>query len=72
MRIGFAEGVFLQAELTDRMMRDYMDCRRQAEQPGVGKDCGGCSLDVDVLGCGLCELPAVRQAVGQEGKDASG
>lgn len=60
MLIKLGEGVSLSVDITDQMQADRADCIAHAKVPeGEGKNCEGCSLDVDVFGFGLCELPAV-------------
>ena len=37
--------VELSVKVTDEMIEDYRDCRRQAQVLGSGKDCRKCSWD---------------------------
>lgn len=41
------------------MRRDYAERAEAAAELGDGKDCNGCSWNVDIFGQAPCELPAV-------------
>lgn len=61
MEIVYSENVKLEINLTERMVRDHEECERLADiVGGDGKDCSTCSLNVDIEGSGLCDLPTVR------------
>ncbi|MGL5436578.1 MAG: hypothetical protein ACRDBO_14435 [Lachnospiraceae bacterium] len=63
--VSFGRGVNLSVSITEAMIRDYQDCQRCASlrEPGSGKDCNGCSLDVSILDNALCELPVVVEKI---------
>ena len=65
MVINFAENVSLQVDITDQMRTDYADCQSYAEIVGPGKDCDSCScsMNVDIFGQALCEIPAVSDEI---------
>lgn len=64
MIIKLGEGVSLSVDITDQMRVDRADCKAHAEVPGGnGKNCEGCSLNIDVFGYALCELSAVASKI---------
>lgn len=59
-----APHVEVRIHVSDEMDKDLGECRGMARALGGGKDCNQCSWkDVEWLGTGLCELPAVRDRV---------
>mgnify|MGYP003623786470 CR=1 FL=1 len=70
MIIVFEKGVELRVDITDQMRADWRRCSERAFVPGApGKSCTGCSLDMDVLGDGLCELSVVTEELEKEVHD---
>lgn len=63
MKIKYSDNAVLFVNLTDKMIRDYRDCQKSASSPGPGKDCDICSMNVDINGMALCEMPVIVEAI---------
>lgn len=47
---------------TDRIIKDYADCKKKAAILGPGKNCAGCSLDIPGNKyCLLTMFPAIEE-----------
>lgn len=45
--ISLNEDAVVMIHFTDRIIKDYTDCKEKASVPGgPGKECSGCSLDI--------------------------
>lgn len=67
MELKYSDNVKLVIDITDQMKQDYRECEAMASIPGgAGKDCDGCSLNVNIEGVDLCELPLVTEALEEE------
>ncbi len=64
MKVKFAKGVYLKIKVTDKMAADYNKCQeRIKKKESISCEKCGCSLDVDIFGMGLCELPTVVKKI---------
>lgn len=62
MELKYSDDVKLQINITEKMKQDYRECGECARVAGGdGRSCDGCSLDVDIEGLGLCEIPLVTE-----------
>lgn len=62
MELKYSDNVKLVVNITEEMKQDYRECSECACVPGGdGKDCDGCSLDVDIGGVALCEMLPVTE-----------
>ena len=62
MELKYSDDVKLQINITEKMKQDYRECGECARVVGGdGKDCDGYSLNVDIEGLGLCEIPLVTE-----------
>lgn len=63
-----AESAELVISITGKMIDDYRECKGLSEKRDCdGKDCSTCSLDTTGdFNFGLCELPAVVDAIERE------
>lgn len=62
MELKYSDNVKLFINITEEMKQDYHECGECACVPGGdGKDCDGCSLNVDIGGVALCEMPVVTE-----------
>jgi len=64
MEIKYSENLRLFVNITAQMVLDFQECEEMACAPDdASKDCEGCSLDEDIEGTPLCELPTVIEAL---------
>lgn len=65
VKIKIAESAEIVIDITDKMISDYQDCKRQSKKVACdGKDCNTCSLNTkEGVGWGLCELSSVTEEI---------
>ena len=62
MRIDFSKGVYLNVDITEQMKYDYRNCQDRIANKLYDSCYGqGCSLDIDIFGVGLCEIPQIQK-----------
>lgn len=61
MELKYSDNVKLLINITEEMKQDYRECGECACVGGDGKDCDGCSLNIDIGGTALCEMLPVTK-----------
>lgn len=62
MELKYSNDVRLIVNITEKMKQDYRECGECAHVVGGGgRSCDGCSLNVDIGGESLCEMPIVTE-----------
>lgn len=56
MELKYSDDVRLIVNITEKMKQDYQECGDVD-----GRSCDGCSLNVDIGGESLCEMPIVTE-----------
>lgn len=64
MNIELSKGVNLSVDISDAMIKDYTECQKLAKQNLSNTGCcQSCSMDSDILGYGLCEIPVLVREI---------
>lgn len=73
MNIELSKGVNLSVDISDAMIKDYTECQKLAKQNLSNTGCcQSCSMDSDILGYGLCEIPVLVREIKAMQKKADG